>query len=609
MKKVNILVMSICTFMALSFNIYALYLKEYSSLLKVGLVGSLLLIFLIYSFYSKKKDNYKHYIISILSGLFSFLMIFGNSYMNLGNALLVFKDFAFFLISVIMALGYYFIFSYLLSLLFLFFDKDSIHRTNTFKHKIFEKFEKHPFLFSLIFILICWLPYIISFYPIILSPDPSFQIKQFFGIRTKYADYAILLDENVVMTNHHPVLHTLLLGGCLKLGRILGSDNFGLFCYSIIQILVLSSVLALTIKYMKRLKVSSKFCLITLLIYSLVPMFPMYAMSGVKDVLFGAFTIIYIMMIHSILKSNGLGYKVRDYLFMFILMVLLVLFRNNGYHMILLSFPFVIYVARKNYKPFLILFLSLICFQTTYSKVILPYFKITPGSIREMLSVPFQQTARFVKYHEEDLTYEDKQIIGKILGYETLASRYDPELADPVKNQFNKYATSEDLKKYFGVWFNGLIKRPVTYIDSTINNVYGFFYPEKLNWYVYYKYDTRITEDGFDYHYNSLKASRDVLSSFAVSFPYIPIIGLVSNIGFSVWIIFTLVGYLIYRKSYENIVTLSPALVLILVCVLGPANTYFRYTLPFVFAIPLMIACTFDKLNYRKLGDEVNEKR
>jgi len=608
MKKLKIIVMIICSFMALGFDIYSLYLKDYASLLKLGYFGSLLLVLFLYHFYNKRTTN-RHFIISILSGIFSFLMIFGNSYMNLGNAILIFKDFAFFLISVVMALGYYFVFSYVLTLLFSFLDKDLIHNSYRFKHKFFDRFEKKPFLFSLIFILICWLPYIISFYPIILSPDPSFQIKQFFGIRTKYADYAVLLDESVVMTNHHPVVHTLLLGGCLKFGRFLGSDNFGLFCYSIIQVLVLASVLALTIKYMKKLKISSKYCLITLLLYSFVPMFPLYAMSGVKDVLFGAFTILYIMMIHSILKSKGLGYKLKDYLVMFILMVLLVLFRNNGYHMILLSFPFVIYVVRKHYKPFLILFLALICFQTTYSKVILPYFKITPGSIREMLSVPFQQTARYVKYHEEDLNYEDKQIIDKILGYETLASRYNPELADPVKNEFNKYATSDDLKEYFGLWFRGLIKRPVTYIDSTINNIYGFFYPEKLNWYVYYKYDTRITEDGFDYHYNSLKTSRDVLSSFAIGFPYLPIIGLISNIGFSVWIIFTLVGYLIYRKHYENIVTLLPALILILVCVVGPANTYFRYTLPFVFAIPLMMACTFDKLYYRELGDEVDEKR
>ena len=234
-------------------------------------------------------------------------------------------------------------------------------------------------------------------------------------------------------------------------------------------------------------------------------------------------------------------------------------------------------------------------FYGTFDKVILPYFKITPGSIREMLSVPFQQTARLVKYHSDDLTNEEIEIIDKILGYEDLASRYDPELADDVKNEFNKYATDEDLKEYFKVWFNGLLSYPGTYIEATMNNVYGFFYPEKTKWYVYYKFDDRIVEDGFDYHYNSLKLSRDILSGFAVSFPYIPIVGLISNIGFNVWIIFILLAYAIYKKLYNKIIILAPVLALILVCVVGPANTYFRYALPFVFAMPFIIGVFLEK--------------
>lgn len=606
MKKLKLLLMSFCCFSALNFNVYNMYISKYDSLLKLDYFSSLILFLMIFKILSQRKFK-ENKVISILSIIFSFFMIFGNSYMRLGNALLIFKDLAFFLIAVIMAMGYYLVFRYFLNLIFLLFDKDLIHNDYEFKNKMLQKFESNPFLFSLIFILICWLPYIIAFYPIILSPDPSFQIKQFFGIRTKYADYAVLLDENVVLTNHHPVVHTLLLGGCLKVGRIIGSDNLGLFFYSIIQILVLSSVLALTIKYMKRLGISSKFRFVSLLIYSFVPMFPLYSMSGVKDVLFGSFTILYIMLIHSIIKKEGKGYRIVDFILMFILMVLIILFRNNGYHMLLLSFPIIIYVVRQNYKPFLVLFLSIICFQTCYSKVILPYFKITPGSVREMLSVPFQQTARYVKYYDSDLSSKDKEIIDKVLGYETLASRYNPELADPVKNEFNKYATSDDLKKYFEVWFKGLIKRPVVYIDATFNNVYGFFYPDKTNWYVYYKYDTRILEDGFDYHYNNLSGLRNVLSSYGVSFPYIPVIGLISNIGFSVWSIFTLVGYTIYKKNYKNLVSLLPALILILVCVVGPANTYFRYTLPFVFAMPLLIACTLD--NYKREEVEIDEKR
>ena len=212
-----------------------------------------------------------------------------------------------------------------------------------------------------------------------------------------------------------------------------------------------------------------------------------------------------------------------------------------------------------------------------------------------MLSVPFQQTARYVKYHSEDLSKEDIKIIDYVLGYDDIAVRYNPELADPVKNAYNKYTTNEELLKYFNVWFKGLLKHPGTYIEATMNNVYGFFYPEKTNWYVYYKFDDRITEDGFNYHYNSLKTMRNILSGFAVEFPYIPIIGFISNIAFNVWIIFTLLAYTFYKKDYKKVLILLPTLVLILVCVVGPANTYFRYALPFIFAMPFIISTFLEK--------------
>jgi outer membrane receptor protein involved in Fe transport len=58
-----------------------------------------------------------------------------------------------------------------------------------------------------------------------------------------------------------------------------------------------------------------------------------------------------------------------------------------------------------------------------------------------------------------------------------LKDRYDPTFADNVKNRFNKYATEDDLKAYFNVWLKGLVKHPVTYIESTLNNTFGYYYP------------------------------------------------------------------------------------------------------------------------------------
>ena len=58
------------------------------------------------------------------------------------------------------------------------------------------------------------------------------------------------------------------------------------------------------------------------------------------------------------------------------------------------------------------------------------------SSMGEMLSVPLQQTARFVKYHEEDVSASDKEIIDSIVDYSILADNYDPRIADPIKGNY-----------------------------------------------------------------------------------------------------------------------------------------------------------------------------
>lgn len=293
---------------------------------------------------------------------------------------------------------------------------------------------------------------------------------------------------------------------------------------------------------------------------------------------------------------------------MVLLMLLVILFRNNGLYMIILSFPFLIFAVKEKWKPLLLVFLVTIGLSSMYTKVLLPSLKITPGSIREVLSIPFQQTARYVKYHDEDLSKAEKDIIDDVLGYSDLGERYNPDLADPVKNGYNKYTTKDELKEYFGVWFNCFLKHPVTYIDATIANTYGYFYPEKHNWYVYHRFDDRIVEDGFDYHYNGLDVVRSVLSKFAIIFPFIPVIGLLSNIGFSVWCLFIMTAYFVYSKKYREILLIVPSLVLVLTCVASPANTYFRYAMPYIFAMPFLIGAFFLLLE-EKGGDLKNVRK
>ena len=535
----------------------------------------------------------KNVIVMLLSTLLSIFLIVGNSFKKKGSFEFITNHL---IIHTVTFLILIFIFYKVISFLFKKLDNIKWKESQEF-NKIIKIFNKHPFLFCFIIILICWLPYIISFYPVILSPDPSYQIMQFFHIDNKYSTYSILLDPSVIITNHHPVIHTLLLGSMVKIGTLLGSVNIGLFLYSIIQILILSSTLSYTIVFLKNIKIPKKYLLLCLIIYALTPVFPFYSMSAVKDVIFGSLIILYIISIYQFMNKKEITFK--DMLKELLLMILIILFRNNGFHVILLSFPFLLFY--KNKKQILMIFLLMLTFNITYNKVILPYFKITPSSIREVLSIPFQQTARYVNEYDSELSEKDKKIIDQILEYDTLATRYNPELADPVKNKFNRYYKSEDLKEYFKVWKKGLFKHPITYIEATVHNTYGYFYPFKTNWYFYHKYDTRIVKKGFDYHYNSLSSERNFLTIIATIFPYIPVIGFLVNIGFNSWILLFMACYLIYQKKYKSLVVLLPSFVLLLVCVASPANTYFRYALPNIFAMPLLFGIFLKDCETKKM--------
>ena len=526
--------------------------------------------------------------------LLDIFLLISNVFINTGNLSYLYKNMWLILYNLIRFIAIYIV---LKRSLIYFENFIKNHEFKLKENKIINLFLKHPFLFSFIAILICWSIYVIAFYPIILSPDPSFQIKQFFNVRTKYADYAILLDNNVFLTNHHPVFHTMILGYSLKLGRFLLNDNFGLFIYSLTQLLVLAFTLSLTIKYLNENNVNKKIAFIVLLLYCFIPMFPLYAMSVVKDTYYKCFIILYVMKLDKIIRSKQEKLSYKEMIQLLLIMVAVCLFRNNGIYVLILSFPLILIYSKKYFQTLLVIFIGVLTFYGTYTKVLLPSLKITDGSIRETLSIPFQQTARYVKYYDKDLSKNDIKVIDKILEYETLAKRYNPTISDPVKNEFNKYTTKKELLAYLKVWFKCFFKHPLVYIEATLNNIYGYFSPQSTNWYIYYKYDTRITEDKLvNYHYNNLSSLRLILSSFAQGFPYIPLIGLISNIGFNTWILLGLTTYSIFKKKKEYLIVLSPLLISLLICVASPVNTYFRYAMPFIFIMPFIFTLIVTRL-------------
>ncbi|MEG2457472.1 MAG: DUF6020 family protein [Bacilli bacterium] len=570
--------------------------------LTFGVAFIFIFIFFKLTLFKNKKINIPFTILSIL---FSIFMLIGYTFSKTNSFDLLFSSIPNILYSIIKFLGH-FIFIYASLNIIYKFIKKIMNKEYLKNKKIIKLLDNHPIIFTSIILLICWLPYMISFYPGVLSPDPVNQLEQYYGVTTYYSSTVETIDPSVTITNHHPVLHTLLLGTLTKLGTNMGSTNAGIFLYTLLQSIVLILSLSYTIYYMKKLGTPYFIRIIIILIYALVPVFPLYAMSTVKDVYFASFIILYSCMLFDLIKNNG-KLNNKKMIIMILLSILISLTRNNGIYLILLSLPFILLIKKSSKIKIIIMLVLIFTSYYSFNNIILKHFKISSGSPREALSIPFQQTARLAKEKEYLISEEDKKIIDKVLDYDTLVSRYLPTFADTVKNEYNPHSTKEDLSEYLKVWFKGLTKAPLVYISSTLNNTYGYFYPNTSSWYIYYKYDTKLKEEGLvDYHYNSLDINRKILSSYALAFPSIPLLGLIVNVGFSAWILLFMFCVIIIKKKYKYLIYLLPSLSLFLVCIASPVNTYFRYALPNIFAIPILICML---INILKQGREENEEK
>lgn len=223
---------------------------------------------------------------------------------------------------------------------------------------------------------------------------------------------------------------------------------------------------------------------------------------------------------------------------------------------------------------------------------------IEPGQAGEVLSVPLQQTARYVKEHYEDITEDEMEILSHMFGVEVaqLANLYHPELSDPIKAEFMKHPTSEDMKLYFQVWFAQLTRHPDTYIQAYLNHVYGWFYPDREDFWEgigrYYIGNAQHWQDGYlDMKFAiDNRELRDMLEQEAYYLKRMPLFGMLYSCGFHNWILTGCVVYLLAHKKYREILILIPSLLTVLVCLVSPVDSYVRYMLPVMAALPINIA-------------------
>lgn len=556
-------------------------------------IGGLVIVIAIVLFYKKVWHvflAYSQIITHVLSGFFSVFMLIGLSYSKLGTWDFIFGNKRQFIIVCLFFVGYFFLFDICLSLLYKFCSLNVDENTAYPLKKVPLFVEQHYVVFSFMFISICWLPYLLFNLPGSVPHDGYRQINMYYDIEP--------------ISNHHPWVLTKFFGFLMELGRNV-SDNFGVFLIVLVLFVVEAFCYAVICGKIKAWSASFGFNAAVLIFFAVLPVFGAYAQAIIKDGIFTAvfslFFVYYIDLCLAYIRKKEISDFSKKLIILFFIELCVCLTRNNGFHMILPADLFLLFFTIKKKKKYILL-LSL-CVILSYYLVdnkLATYLGVEPGSQREMLSIPFQQTARYLKEYPNDVSEAEEKAINNVLSYSTIAEKYTPEISDPVKATYKDDATNKELLGYFKAWFTMFLKHPDAYFEATFNNTYGYYYPfhncDALGAYQFYIKGEPIATGEFDIHYIIPDNIRSLVVTYAELWRKIPGLAQLINPATYTWLLMIGIGYLCYQKKYKGILALVAPFLNILVCIASPVNGLLRYSFPLIGCTPVIIYwCLFYK--------------
>lgn len=512
----------------------------------------------------------------LLAGFFAMCLLVGRSYYKIGSWDYCFGSPANLIKFGLSLIGYGYLFYALMGCAAGWLKKERFVGPET------HFFSKNAFWKVFLILIVVYSPVVLICYPGVLCWDTIGQIEQ------------VILETGY--STHHPLVHTLLVGGLIKFGHFMfGAYEPGLFMYMILQIVMLAAALSATVAVLAARKVRFRWLACLVALYCISPIYSNIVSVAIKDVPYCAFVIGYGICFVLLLETPEY-IKNKKFLACFVLMqVGAILFRNNGLPMVCLSgLGALIYLFRKyTWKERLRYCLAGFAISIAIGKLITLLLMQATGAVKggagEMFSIPFQQTARYLQLYSKELSPEEREAIEEVFGSaEHMAYVYDPNISDPVKALYDKSSTTEELMVYFGAWAKGLIKHPVVYVEAFLNHVYGWFTAGVNNG---IRYEVPVYDSIFKPGIFS-ETQKVVLFLYRFA-DRLSLLSILQNVGAYVWGLFFLAYFQYKEKKAGLLYGGLPLWISLLVCMASPCYIYHpRYALPIVFLLPFLYGVT-----------------
>ena len=482
-----------------------------------------------------------------------------------------------FLVLVSVFIGFIILFYKLLLLLFSYSgDKEILNRViyseTTYDNRVIYFYRKYIGLCSFGICLLCWFPYFLYHYPGIMTPDSINQFEQALGL--------------IPYSNHHPLVHTMLIKIFYNFGLLFTSDMIAAFSfYTFFQMCFMAFCVGYLMKTLRIYNVRLLICFIFTLFYALVPYHAVFVVTVWKDILFAGFVLLFgcsMLALARNIKSSTLA--------LFILSgIMICLMRSNGWYGFLASVPFLLFHYRTKAKVFFLALAAVVFTAAIIKYPVMNACHVIQPDLIESLSVPTQQIAAVI-CNDRELTDEQLDLIEHVVDLTYIKDLYVPSYADNMKELVragNQDYLAAHKKEFLSLYLKLGMTYPGDYMKAYINQTLGYWYPDSF----YPVADIEgVSASSLGVSHTPLLRGPLVIKTKEIAIKLgsmLPIYSLLWGMGAAFWFFIFCAGTVIIRNEKAKLIYFLPSFALYLtVLIATPVATDFRYVYFMIFSMP-----------------------
>lgn len=311
---------------------------------------------------------------------------------------------------------------------------------------------------------ICWIPTLLGLYP---------------GYFTYDAPEQWMMVANRSVTTHHPVLHTLLLGNIVQgVYSLTGSFNKGAFAYTLFQLGVSGLCFAYVLTSLYTANAPKWLRRFAFLWFTVFPTVILNLFAATKDSLFAPLFLVFSLLSAKLIHSPAHFFEKKSRAAAWVLITFSMgVMRNNAIYALFIFLILLLFILRKHIKPLLAACGALFTLYLLYTG---PFYSLTvsqDSNDQEYLSVPLQQVMRVYQEKPEELAPSDRELI-ETVSPPAAIYLYNPKISDAVKNSVDLPQIKNNRTEYLSLWQRLGLKYPDIYLNSFLENTYGFWYPK-----------------------------------------------------------------------------------------------------------------------------------